>query len=112
MRSPTLGLVVLTALALAGCSQSVNVTELATNLRDRVSSDAAMAEARRIMRPSPLESGGGGGGRPRPKPAAPGQVDANAKADATTPGTPGYQPTPAPPPVVYYYPAPTAAPSP
>ena len=113
MKISTAGLVVLSGLILVGCSRPLNMVEMATNFRDKVSSDAATAAAKKAMRPIPNEYGGD---RPRPKAApAPGPVGPDGKPEAPEgaliPGGP-VNPGPAnpsaapPPPVVYYYPAP------
>ena len=117
MKTSAASLLVLASLVLAGCSRPLNVVEMATNFRDKVSSDAATAAAKRAMTPIPREYGGD---RPRPKPA-PGPVGPDGKPEvpecALIPGGP-VNPGPAAPtvaaapPVVYYYPAPVAAPSP
>lgn len=117
MKTSTASLLIAMGLVLASCSRPINVTEMAANFRDKVSADASVAAARRAMRPIPNEYGGD---RPRPKAPAPGPVGPDGKPEApegalipggpVNPG-PAATPTAAAPPVVYYYPAPVAAPA-
>ena len=117
------GLVVLTALALTGCSRQ-NFERSITRFRDRVVADAATAEAQRSLQPKAYDDGGYNGYYRDPlkqaaaKPVGPDGKPITDDTTTTTGSTdPAAPPKPfegqaAAPPTVYYYqtaPIPTQA---
>ena len=119
MKTLAAGLVVLTALALSGCSRD-NFERSITRFRDRVVADAATAEAKRMLQPNPNDYDGSGFRHPAPpeKSKTPGQGANGATnpdgtpaepADPTAPPKPFEGQTSAPP-TVYYYPVSPSAP--
>jgi hypothetical protein len=121
MKPLAAGLVVLTALALSGCSRD-SFERSITRFRDRVVADAATAEARRSLQPRQLDYDGGYGYYRAPlrqeAPKTPGADDkTNPDGTPATPTDPNAPPKPfsgqasAPPTVYYYSVAPSAAPA-